>query len=145
MGHGGRGGGTRQRAWPALVAIGLASLACGSGGRARGGTGYDVAVNPYGTSPLVAVVNLHGIEASDVRTVEVVVFGQDGVPDFATTYSPDAPDAMDTSDLSFPEPGLHVPVVGLYADRESDVRIHVDRRDEDAVEVTLPIEARLAN
>jgi arylsulfate sulfotransferase len=104
-------------------------------------------VNPYGASPLVAVVNLRAVEASEVRGVEVVVAGQDGAPDFARSYSPadtNVAGPMDTSDLTFPEPGTHVPVLGLYADRENEVRIHVDRGDRDGVDLTLKIEAPLA-
>ena len=132
----------------ALLALGLASLGCGGASGTAGGPSYDVTVNPYGTSPLVAVVNLRAIEASEVRGIEVVVAGQDGAPDFARTYSPTETNAMgpmDTSDLTFPEPGTHVPVIGLYADRENEVRIHVDRRDRDGVDLTLQIETPLSN
>ena len=47
--------------------------------------------------------------------------------------------------MTFPEPGYHVPVLGLYADRENEVRIHVDRRDRDGVDLTLQIETPLSN
>jgi arylsulfate sulfotransferase len=136
---------TARHAALTVLALGLASLACGPGSSES--VGYDIAVDPYGTSPLVAVVNLRGIEASEALTIDVVVAGKDGAPDFTRTYSPT--DAivggpLDTSDLTFPEPGTHVPILGLYADRENEVRIHVDRHDRDAVDLTLPIETHLS-
>ena len=137
--------GPRRLAWAALLAVGLAPLACGGG--TAGGPSYDIAVDPYGTSPLVAVINLRAIEESEVRRVEVVVAGQDGAPDFLRTYVPADTKPLgplDTSDLTFPEPGTHVPVLGLYADRKNEVRIHVDRFDRDGVDLTLQIEAPLA-
>ena len=51
---------------------------------------------------------------------------------------------MDTSDLTFPEAGYHVPVLGLHADRENEVRILVDLRDRAPVDLTLAIETHLA-
>ena len=110
-------------------------------------SGCDVEVDPYGTSPLVAVVNLRGIEASQVQSVQVVVTGQDGGPDFVRTYSPTDTDLvvnMDTSDLTFPEAGYHVPVLGLYADRESAVRILVGLLDQSRVDLTLKITTSLS-
>jgi arylsulfate sulfotransferase len=109
-------------------------------------SGYDVVVDPYGTSPLVAVVNLHGIEASQVQGVQVVVSGQDGGQDFVKTYA--ATDAelvvnLDSSDQSFPEAGYHVPVLGLYADRENAVRILVDTLDRGRVDLSLKIKTSL--
>jgi arylsulfate sulfotransferase len=108
--------------------------------------GYSVEVDPYGTSPLVAVVNLHGIEASKVQQVQVMVAGQNGGPDLVRTYSPTDTELavnLDSSDVIFPEPGYHVPVLGLYADRESAVRILVDVRDQGRVDLSLSIETSL--
>jgi arylsulfate sulfotransferase len=110
-------------------------------------SGYDVKVDPYGASPLVAVVNLHGIEASEVQRVEVVVSGQQGAPDFQRTYAPTDPDfvnQLDTSDLAFPEAGFHVPVLGLYADRENAVRILVERLDGERIALSLKITTSLS-
>ena len=110
-------------------------------------SGYDVKVDPYGTNPLVAVVNLRGVKPSEVQGIKVVVTGQDGGQDFEKTYSPANPDfvaQLDTSDLTFPEPGYHVPVLGLYADRENGVRILVDLLDGGRVDLTLKIQTRLA-
>jgi arylsulfate sulfotransferase len=136
----------------------------GTGGRGSGGpmsgtcdvsavdagpaefSGCDVVVDPYGTSPLVAVANLRGIVASEVQSVQVVVEGQDGGQDFVRTYSPTDTDLvvnMDTSDLIFPETGYHVPVLGLYADRENVVRILVDVLDGGRVDITLKITTSL--
>jgi len=109
-------------------------------------SGYDVEVDPYGTSPLVAVVNLHGIEASEVQGIKVLVSGLDGGSDFERTYAPTDTDLvvnMDTSDLTFPEAGYHVPVLGLYADRENVVRILVDLADQGRVDLTVKIETSL--
>ncbi|MBN1608303.1 MAG: aryl-sulfate sulfotransferase, partial [Polyangiaceae bacterium] len=135
------------------VSAGTAGVA-GSGGGSAGDasvpvelSGYDVEVDPYGTSPLVAVVNLHGIEANEVQSVQVVVTGQDGGQDFVRTYSPTDTDwvvNMDTSDLTFPEAGYHVPVLGLYADRENVVRILVDVLDRGRVDLTLKINTSLS-
>ena len=129
----------------------------GTGGDPGGGSddgaapvelsGYDIKVDPYGTSPLVAVVNLRGIAASKVQSVQVVVTGQDGGQDFVRTYSPTDTDLvvnMDTSDLTFPEAGYHVPVLGLYADRENAVRILVDVLDRGRVDLTVKIKTILA-
>jgi len=117
----------------------------GSGGSSVGGVGgsaYDIMVNPYGTNPLAAVVNLRSIDASAVTSLEVVVTGRDGSSDFAKTYA--ATDTtlvsnLATSDLDFPAPGYHVPVYGLYADRDNDVRLHVERNDGDALDLALTI------
>ena len=109
-------------------------------------SGCDVEVDPYGTSPLVAVVNLRGIQASQVQSVQVVVTGLDGGQDFVRTYSPTDTDLvvhMDTSDLGFPEAGYHVPVLGLYADRENVVRILVDVVNRSRVDLTVKITTRL--
>jgi arylsulfate sulfotransferase len=109
-------------------------------------TGCDVVVDPYGTSPLVAVVNLRGIPTSKVRSVQVVVLGQDGGQDFVRTYSSTDVDLvvnLDTSDLTFPEDGYHVPVLGLYAERETPVRILVDLIDGDRVDLTVTISTNL--
>ncbi|HEY3500882.1 MAG TPA: aryl-sulfate sulfotransferase, partial [Polyangiaceae bacterium] len=138
-GSGGSGG---------VGATGGSGATAGAGGDiATGGSAYDVAIDPYGTNPLVAVVNLRGIDASDVERIEVVVTGQDGAPDFAKAYAPadaELVENLDTSDLDFPESGYHVPVYGLYADRENDVRIHVDRSGAGPVELMLPIVTSLA-
>jgi len=109
--------------------------------------GFDIEVDPYGTSPLVAVVNLRGIEASEVQRVQVIVTGQQGAPDFEKTYIPmdtDFVNQMDTSNLTFPEPGYHVPVLGLYADRENVVRVLVDRLNGDPIDLTLTIKTSLS-
>jgi len=90
---------------------------------------------------------LHGVLATDVNGLQVVVSGQDGAPDFTKTYLPTDPelsDNLDTSELSFPESGFHVPVFGLYADRDNDVRIHVERNQQEPLELTLPIETPLS-
>ncbi len=143
---GGAGSGAATGGAGSGAATGGAGGTAGSGAVA-GGSGYDVVVNPYGTNPLVAVVNLRGIEATDVEGIEVVVTGQDGASDFAKTYLPtdtELVDNLDTSDLGFPESGYHVPVYGLYADRENEVRIRVARIDQDPLDLTLPIEAPLS-
>ena len=107
---------------------------------------YDVTVDPYGNSPLVAVVNLRGIDPSQVQRVQVVVAGQDGGEDFERVYSPtNLAEPMDTSDLVFPEAGYQVPVLGLYPDCASMVRVVVDQLDRDPVDFTLSIETRLSN
>ena len=109
---------------------------------------YEVRIDPYGNCPLVAVVNVHGIEPSEVQQVRVVVAGQNGAADFAREYSPTDPDFMvqlDTSDLTFSEAGFHVPVLGLYADSETSVRISVDLLDGSQVELTSSIETQLSN
>jgi hypothetical protein len=119
----------------------------GTGGTATASDDYDVMVDPYGTNALVAVVNLRSIEASAVESVDVVVSGQGGGADFAKTYVPADPELaieLDTSDLTFPEPGFHVPIYGLYADRENTVRIRVERIDADPLDLTLPIATPLA-
>lgn len=109
---------------------------------------YEVQLDPYGNCPLVAVVNLHGIEPSEVEQLEVVVAGQNGAADFAREYSPTDPDFVvqwDTSDLIFSEAGVHVPVLGLYADTENPVHISVELFDGSRVDRTLDIETRLSN
>jgi arylsulfate sulfotransferase len=108
---------------------------------------YDIEVDPYGTNPLVAVVNLRGITASEVQRVTVVVAGQQGAPDFARTYDPtdtDFKNQLDTSDLVFPDTGYHVPVLGLYADCENAVRVGVDLLHGNRVEHTLKITTSLS-
>jgi arylsulfate sulfotransferase len=129
------------------VTAGTGGAAIGDGGASVQLSGYDIRVDPYGTSPLVAVVNLHGIAASEVQRVQVVVSGQDGGQDFIRTYSPTDTDLvvnMDTSDVTFPEGGYHVPVLGLYADRENVVRILVDVLDRGRVDLTVKIKTILA-
>ena len=108
---------------------------------------YDILVNPYGNCPLVAVVNLREIDSSQVESVQVVVAGQGGGKDFERTYS--AADAafsvhMDSSDLTFPEDGYHVPVLGLYPNCENEVHIVVDLLDRNSVALTLQIETHLS-
>jgi arylsulfate sulfotransferase len=109
--------------------------------------GCDVAVDPYGTSPLVAVVNLRGVAASEVQSVQVVVAGQDGGQDLVRTYTPTDTELavnLDTSELTFAEPGYHVPVLGLYADRENAVRILVDLLERGRIDLTVTITTSLA-
>jgi len=109
---------------------------------------YEVHVDPYGNCPLVAVVNVHGVEPSEVQRLQVVVGGQNGAADFAREYSPADSDFMlqfDTSDLTFSEGGVHVPVLGLYADTENSVRISADLLDGSRVELTLNIATQLSN
>jgi arylsulfate sulfotransferase len=128
------------------VAGGNCDLSALDGG-ATGLAGCDVVVDPYGTSPLVAVANLRGIEASKVKSMQVVVTGQDGGQDFVKTYAPTDTDLtvnMDTSDLTFAEAGYHVPVLGLYANRENVVRILVDLVDGGRVDVTVKITTSLS-
>jgi arylsulfate sulfotransferase len=82
-----------------------------------------------------------------VKSVEVVVMGQDGGSDFTKSYLPTDTELvknLDTSDLSFAESGYHVPVYGLYADRENQVRIRLERVDHEPVDLTLPIETPLS-
>ncbi len=127
--------------------VGTGGLA-GAAGTPSSEVGVEVEVDPYGNCPLVAVVNLTGLEASEVEAVEVVVTGQDGGQDLVRTYSPaDAGTAtrFDTSDVAFAEAGYHVPVLGLYPDRENGVSIHVDRRDGGSLDRTLTIATRLSN
>lgn len=152
FGGGGRAGLGGMAPSAGVAGNGVAGAIGGTAG-AAGATepaaiGYDVLVNPYGFSPLVAVVNLHGVAASSVVSVEVVVAGQGGAPDFTKVYSPaDAEfvNQLDTSDLVFPEPGYHVPVLGLYADTDNDVRVHVERSDQQPVDVTLRLAAPLSS
>ncbi len=107
---------------------------------------FDVRLDPYGISPLVAVVNLPGIDPSQVHRVRVVVTGQNGGEDFEREYSPtNLAEQMDTSDLTFPDPGYHVPVLGLYPDCVNSVRVVVDFAERDSVDLTLNIETRLSN
>jgi arylsulfate sulfotransferase len=158
--------GTPRLARAALLAVGLLGLACGTGSGGHGaptgsggavgsggsagsaGTGdHDVAVNPYGTNPLAAVVNLRGVEASDVKEVRVVVTGQDGGSDLVKTYAATDKELLqnlDTSDLGFPQHGYHVPVFGLYADRKNQVRIHAVRIAHDPLDLTVTIDAPLS-
>lgn len=104
---------------------------------------FDLQIDPYGNNPLVAVVNLRGLQSSDVQGVEVVVVGQDGGADFARSYASTATDVVDVSDLDFLEPGYQVPVLGLYADRESQVRIHVETLTRGPLDLTLTIATQL--
>src|SRR6185312_11914571 len=117
-------------AWAAVLAVGLPVLACGSGSGSKEAAGYDVALDPYQTNPLAAVVNLRGVRPADVTGIQVVVTGQGGGADFVKSYlatDTELVSNLDSSDVAFPEAGFHVPVYGLYADRQNDVRIHVDR------------------
>jgi len=121
----------------------------GSAGAAGSGESeaYEVHLDPYGNCPLAAVVNVHGVEPSEVELLRVVVAGQNGAADFAREYALTDPDFMvqwDTSDLSFSEAGTHVPVLGLYADTENEVRISVDLLDRSQLDLTLNIETALA-
>ena len=116
-----------------------------SGGQ-TGGDGYELKVDPYGNSPLSAVVNVHGIEADQVQGLHVVVAGQNGGPDFVRDYPPTDTAftaQLDSSDLSFSQAGYHVPVLGLYADTENSVRITLDLKDASPVDLTLPIATHL--
>ncbi len=122
--------------------------ATGAAGNPSDEVGVEVAVDPYGNCPLVAVVNLTGLEASEVQAVQVIVTGQDGGPDLLRTYAVEDDRTviqLDTSDVVFAEPGLHVPVLGLYPDRDNGVRIHVDRRDGGSIDRTVTITTRLSN
>ena len=135
-------------AWAAVLAVGLPVLACGSGSGPKEAAGYDVALDPYQTNPLAAVVNLRGVRPADVTRVQVVVTGQGGGTDFVKTYLPadtELADNLDSSDVTFPEAGFHVPVYGLYADRENDVRIHVERTAAGPIDLTVPIATVLSN
>ncbi len=130
-----------------VATAGAAGMPGAAGGTVANGGAYDVLVDPYGTNPLAAVVNLRGIDAGDVKSVEVVVPGQDGAADFTKTYAPadtELIDNLDSSDLDFPAAGYHVPVYGLYADRENAVRLHVERLAHDPLDVTLPLTTPLA-
>src|SRR6185312_7195758 len=132
-------------AWAAVL-VGLPLVSCGSGSGSKGAAGYDVAIDPYRTNPLAAVVNLRGVDSADVKRIQVVVTGQGGGSDFVKTYLPtdmELVSNLDSADISFPEAGFHVPVYGLYADRENDVRIHVDRAAAGPVDLTLSIETAL--
>ena len=110
-------------------------------------SGYDVMVDPYGHNPLAAVVNLHGIVETQVQEVKVVVKGQGGARDFEKIYSPGQTDLhrFDTSDLTFPEAGYKVPMVGLYADQVNEVHILVSLLDQGYADITLSIETHLTN
>lgn len=111
-----------------------------------GGLGAEVRVDPYGNCPLAAVVNVHGVALSEVQRVQVVVAGQDGAPDFQKQYSPTGKDfavQLGSSDLIFSEDGLRVPVLGLYADTQSSVRIRLDLQNGDSVDRTLNIQTHL--
>ena len=127
---------------------GTGGSAAGTGGAASGeDDGYDVVIDPYGTNPLAAVVNLHGVAANDVQAITVVVVGQQGGSDFTKSYlasDRDLTDNLGTSSVAFPSAGYHVPVYGLYADRSSDVRIHVQRIAHDPVDLALQIDAPLS-
>lgn len=107
---------------------------------------YEVRVDPYGNCPLVAVVNLHGIEASEIQRLQVVVAGREGAPEFVREYSLTDPafvQQFDSSDLSFSEAGTHVPVLGLYPDTENTVRIVAELLEGSSIELALSIETRL--
>lgn len=124
------------------------SSSANTSGAAGAGAGYEVQVDPYGNCPLVAVVNVPGIEPSNVQELQVVVTGREGAPNFERVYSPMDPDfaiQLDTPDLTFSEPGFHVPVLGLYADTENSVHIVVELVDGNHVDLTLNIETHLAN
>src|SRR3569623_796019 len=127
---------------------GTGGSAAGTGGAASGeDDGYDVVIDPYGPTPLAAVVNLHGVAANDVQAMTVVVVGQQGGSDFTKRYlasDRELTDNLGTSSVAFPSAGYHVPEYGLYADRSSDVRIHVQRIAHDPVDLALQIAAPLS-
>ncbi len=107
---------------------------------------YDTLVNPYGIAPLVAVVNVHGVDPAEVSGVRVVVFGLGDAPDFERVYSPideESEAQLDTTDLSFPEPGYHVPVYGLYPDTDNTVSITLDLTSDEPVEIEASIATTL--
>jgi len=129
------------------AAAGTGGVAIGDGGSVIELSGYDVKVDPYGTNPLAAIVNLRGVTASEIQALQVVVTGLDGGQDFVKTYSPTDTEFavnLDTSDLTFPEAGYHAPVLGLYADRENVVRILADVSGRGHVDLTLKITTVLA-
>lgn len=135
---------------------GSSSVGVSAGGAAGAGTdagtggvhdGYEVQVDPYGICPLVAVVNLHDIDPSQAQGLRVVVAGLDGAPDLVREYSPTDPDfvaQLDSSDLTFAEAGIHVPVLGLYADKDNSVQISVELAEGERVERTLSIQTELS-
>lgn len=130
-----------------IATAGTGGAAGSAGGTPAGGDDYDLLVNPYGTNPLAAVVNVHGVDATDVTNIQVVITGQDGAADFTKTYTPtdtELTQNLDSSDLAFPAAGYHVPVYGLYADRENAVRLHVDRKSHAPLDFTLAIQAPLS-
>src|SRR5690242_7873391 len=86
-GSGGATGGTTGSGG-ATGGITGSGASSGSGGETNAVDDYEVLVNPYGNAALVAVINVPGLEASDVATVEVVVSGQNGAPDLAREYVP---------------------------------------------------------
>src|SRR5690606_41512616 len=109
--------------------------------------GYEVQVAPYGLCPLVAVLNLHDSDPSQVQGLRVVVAGLDGAPDLVREYSPTDPGfvaQLDSSDLTFAEAGIHVPVLGLYADKDNSVQISVELAEGERVERTLSIQTELS-
>lgn len=130
---------------PAAVLLALVlTTGCGAGGD----PGFDVVVDPYSISPLTAVVNVRGLNAAEVESVDVVVRGQGGSPDLERTYQPGAPGydpRWGTPEVAFPADGFHVPVVGLYADRVNQVRIAVHALDGRIFVVAPEIETHLAS
>lgn len=120
------------------------------GGPSTGGSsesdGVEVRVDPYGHCPLTAVVNIPGVDPSEVEALQVVVAGKDGAPDFTRRYDPSDPAfvaQLDSSDLLFSSSGSHVPVLGLYADAESSVRISIERPGAQPIDLSLDIETHL--
>jgi arylsulfate sulfotransferase len=103
----------------------------------------DVVVDPYGHNPLAAVVNLRGVDASALHKIKVVVAGKDGGQDLERTYLPGDVSAarFDSSDLTFPVAGLHVPVIGLY-DGANQVHLIVEL-DSGTADLTLSITSPL--
>lgn len=144
---GGASGGTKGSGG-ATGGITGSGASSGSGGETNAPDDYEVLVNPYGNAALVAVVNVPGLQAGDVATVAVVVSGRNGAPDLAREYVPTDSsfvDQLDSSDLMFDQAGLHVPVLGLYADVESSVSILIDLLDGSQLDLTVPIETQLTD
>src|SRR5712664_2471218 len=107
---------------------------------------FDVIVDPYSINPLAAVANVRGLASADVRSVKVNVKGDGTSPPFGIAYTPDSQayrTNWDSSDVIFPEEGLHVPIIGLLPDTESQVEVVIDSRQGERIVKTLTIATRM--
>jgi len=106
---------------------------------------FDVIVDPYAINPLSAVVNVRGLPGSDVASIKVTV--QDGPnPPFVLSLSPTSRAYVtnyDSSDVVFAEEGVHVPVVGLFADATNHVDVVVETKRGERLKKNLTIVTRV--
>src|SRR5258706_7854646 len=108
---------------------------------------FDVIVDPYAINPLAAVVNVRGLTPADVKSMEVTVKDDSAAAHhFLSPYSPQSQSYAtnwDSSDVLFAQDGLHVPVIGLFADKENQVDIVVHTQGAERIAKTLKITTRL--